>query len=201
LGLRALWGEDYGSADAYFSRTLAIARELDHAQHIVGALINLGDVARIRGNRDAASALYEEGITFGRREGISWAIPVLLANMGRVTLQMGNVAEAKRLLVECLVVAGGRQMPQDRAWALALVAQVLLDEGKHEQACKVMGATEALLEMVGADAVSARSEDIERVVQEINVLRSDPANARCWEEGRKLGPEETLAFVREAASQ
>jgi hypothetical protein len=96
-------------------------------------------------------------------------------------------------------VSGAKQLYVDRIWTLTLLAWALLLDGKTGEACKLMGAAGALMEVVGADAAATRAFDIQQVIGQVEALLDDPARKRLWEEGRALDAYKMTGFALRSA--
>ena len=136
-----------------------LARVNGRPEPRVAAAAALGMAAHLRGELAEASEHFEHGLSLCREAGIRVWLPFLTGGLGRVYALEGRLADARRLLDECLAVSG-MSARGDAAWYVAWLAEAELLAGHAIEARDV--ATRAL-----ADARARQSRGSEAAAQHV----------------------------------
>jgi non-specific serine/threonine protein kinase len=163
-----------------------------------GPLLTLGGVALARGDSETAQRLLDESIEVHRRAGEKWGLGILLAHAAALRVTRGNVDQAAQQASEALTLCEELEDPRGTAWALDVLASVLVAAGRCEDAARLCGASDVLQEMVGAplppDLGLVRKSYLERIGASL-----DPAAcARARDEGRAMSVGQAAELVRKA---
>jgi predicted ATPase/transcriptional regulator with XRE-family HTH domain len=117
-GLIASGQGDFGQAEVWIAKSLALSRQLGNTRGEARALRELGNVAMLRGENGKAQALLEEGLTLFRELGDMLGISDSLVTLADVFLIQGKYSRASSLLEESLAF-------YRKAGPLAMVSQTL----------------------------------------------------------------------------
>jgi predicted ATPase/class 3 adenylate cyclase len=186
LGHLALYqGEDERATKRY-AESLALSRELGDTYNSAWALSHLGTVALRHGALDQAGELLAQSLALFKRLSHTAGMASVIAQLGRVALHAGDIAKARTLFDQSLAIF--RELGQKRNIALSLVglAVVAGQEQQAEQAARMFGAAERLLNDIGAALEPADRAEYDRGVAAVRA-QLDPATfAAAWEAGRAL---------------
>ena len=190
LGHLALYqGEDERAAKRY-AESLALSRELDDTYNSAWALNHLGNVALRRGALDQAGELLAQSLTLFKAFSHTAGMASVITQLGRVALRAGENAKARALFEESLSIF--RELGQKRNIALSLVGLAVLAGQEHqvEQAVRMFGAAERLLNDIGAVLEPVEQAEYDRGVSNVRALLDPAAFAAAWESGQALALEQ-----------
>jgi tetratricopeptide (TPR) repeat protein len=107
-----------------------LRRELDDRFGIAGASHNLGAVAYLLGDYEAARDLRQEALTICREIGFRWGVADALRHLGDAHRRLGQDAEARQLYEESLALK--RELGHRRGLALVLssLGSLEMDAGR-----------------------------------------------------------------------
>src|SRR5262249_35097114 len=148
----------------YFEECLAIVREQDDKQGIVGNLERLGQVALYRGEYTAARARLEEGLAISHILKNEDRIARILIPLGQTLLTIGDLNSANMHLIEALTIMVRRSARSDIVRAMELLASIAAAQGDPARAARLWGAAEALSEQIGAPMWPVDRPEYERRV-------------------------------------
>jgi predicted ATPase/class 3 adenylate cyclase/Tfp pilus assembly protein PilF len=202
LGNMAWTQGDYAAAHTLFEESLRLFGELGDNRGTALALTNLGLVAREQGDYATARTFFEESLTLQRELGNKNGIAHSLFALGTVAYRQGDDAGARALLEESLELFHRVADLAHLALTLAMLARLASvggAEGQLERAARLLGAVEALCEIVGMPLPWVRS-DYERGVgsAQMDEAAFAAAFAAAWAAGRAMSLEQAIA---EALSQ
>jgi predicted ATPase/class 3 adenylate cyclase len=103
-GNLAMLQGDHSAAEAAYTESLAIRRELGNPTTIAGSLSNLGSICYERGEIVAARKLYEESLAIRRELGDQAAVGESLNNLGIVAHEERDYEAARLLHEESLAI-------------------------------------------------------------------------------------------------
>jgi predicted ATPase/DNA-binding SARP family transcriptional activator len=198
------------SANADFQGRYAEAEELGMEslrrfqvlgdRYWAGAMLNsLGENARVQGNYEQARTFYEQSLKENRASLGRRSIAVTTGNLAWAVLQGGDDGQAKALFQESLRFATemGNQV-------LAIVtlpgfAAILGRGGKAEQAVRLFGAAETLLEVIGVvhGGHPADRMEFEKYLAFTRGQVDEATFAKAWALGCKMTLEQATAFALE----
>lgn len=182
------------TAQKLFEESLALRRELGDKHGIALALNNLGNLALDQGDTDAARALLLGSLALQRESGNRPGEALVLNNLGRVARQQGDHQEAARLYRASLLTL--RTIGDKRiAECLVGLAHVAIANRQMVRAAHLLGATNALLERLGAQLESADQRSCQEAVALARSALGDEGFTSSWRAGRAMSHEETVAFA------
>ena len=186
LAVIAVSNSDYERAARLNEETIELARAAGERRVLSTAINNLGDLALHRGRYDDAAYWTSEAVALARelrhREGLALA----LLNFGQACLQLQRQDEATAAFDEAFEL--GRDLGYQEALAYALEGLAALSARRAEpvRAARMLGASELLLEKLGASLDRAAHELHEQTLALVRVELSDELLAAHVEEGRTL---------------
>ena len=140
---------DFGQAENWCQRSLALCRVEGETPGIALSLYRLGWVAMLRGDHARARLLLEEGLAHFRELDDSVGIGDALRALGNVSLIQGEYANASTLLEESLAVYRKVGYTSGVAEALNLLARALLFQGELSRAQALLEEGLVLFRQVG----------------------------------------------------
>jgi tetratricopeptide (TPR) repeat protein len=192
------WAQgDLERAKALHEESLAIRRALGDQGGIASSLGNLGNIAWAQGDYERAKVLYEECLALFRELGNQWGVANVLNNLGVVVRAQGDYGRARVLLEESLTLFRGLGSQWGIVNALEELAKLAGVKGQRERAARLLGAAEALREVIGAPMYIPERSDYEQIVTELRSALGDEAFAVAWEEGRTMTLEQAIAYALE----
>ncbi|MDP9369216.1 MAG: tetratricopeptide repeat protein [Chloroflexota bacterium] len=173
-------------AEQILTEALKLSRRLGDEKGAARALGNLGEVARWRGDLEAAEAGYEQALQIHRRVGWRQLAANNLLNLGLVGRQRANRARAVRHYRDALAEAQALEDRETVAYALAGLAGMSGEAGDFQRAARLLGAVEALLETIGAALEHSERELADADTVAARTALGEERFAAAWEAGRAL---------------
>jgi non-specific serine/threonine protein kinase len=190
--------DDAGDQDATWSLCLEarpLFAELGERRGLAETLRWLASVAMKGGDRRAARPLLEQRLAICRELGESYSLMHTLGGLGHLERDEGNYARARALYQESLLLR--RKLGHQIALAQSLEDFAVLAgrEGHVEWATRMLGASEAFCEILGARPPVGVAEEYERAAAEGRAVLGDTAFAAVWAEGRAMSLEEAVQYA------
>jgi tetratricopeptide (TPR) repeat protein len=200
LGLAALQSGDVERAAPLFVESLALARAVGEPWNIGRTLHSLAQTRYIQGAYTEARALFEECLALMRQAGSGSHIAVTLLYLGHVSRAQGDLEEAARLYRESLALAHdvGDRLRVIRA--LEGLAVTAAEQGEPKLGVRLLGATAAVREHLGAARHPMDRATVEQVTDELRSELGEDEFAAAWAAGFALSPEEVIAEVQQGLS-
>jgi predicted ATPase/class 3 adenylate cyclase len=186
LSEAALLRGDLAEARRLYEESIPMWRETGHRSGLVDALWGLGNVARLEGGVEEATACLEESLEVCREIGARSREAAALQSLGAFASARGEREEAVRLHREALSRWRDWDDAAGAATELWRVAALAALEGRHEIAARMLGASEALRERVGAAIPPCDARDYDQAVEATRAGLSEDELARAWAAGREL---------------
>ena len=164
------------------------------------ALASYGVVLLALEEYDNARAALEESASRGREAGDAWVIALPLRNLAVIAHRQGDYGAARRLLEESLHGLRGLGEKWFLSRSIETLAEVMASAGEHERAARLFGAAETLRDAVGASVLAFYRADYDRAIDSVRSALGRLAFESCWIEGRRLAPEEAVAYALRESS-
>jgi tetratricopeptide (TPR) repeat protein len=194
MGDVALRRGEWAAARTYYEEALSIHRQLGGLWGVAQLLNNLGEVARCEGDYGRAARFYEESLASFRALGsTSGDIARSIHNLGYVAHAQGDEDQATACFTESLRLFQERGSKRGIIECIAGLAGVVGAQGQGERAARLLGATAAHFEAIGAAMWSADRIDYQRNVAAIRAVLGEAAFAAAWDAGRALTLEQAIA--------
>lgn len=188
LGVVAVQERDYEEARQRLQKALEFA-QLPGSLSEVNCWLNLGIVEQRRGNFKEALSYYEKTISGALEEKDTLAMAVGAHNLATLYQDMGAFSKARGVIEE-LKERGLEEFTGP--WALLVEGQILLDEGKPEEALKILrwqGASleghlyeeEVLLQETFAYIALGETDEASAILERLTVEEGDLETRATWE--------------------
>jgi predicted ATPase/DNA-binding SARP family transcriptional activator len=181
---------DYAEAQALYEQSLALLRGIGHWRGIASSLSRLGNAVREQGDYSSARALYEECQAILREIGARRGIASSLGQLGLVALKQGDYVSARALYEERLSIS--RESGDRRGIAEAIEAFAALTVRQPVKATRLLGATEALREIIGIPLSPNQRVAYDRTVATLRAALDEAAFAEAWQAGRAMTMEQAI---------
>jgi predicted ATPase/DNA-binding SARP family transcriptional activator/DNA-binding CsgD family transcriptional regulator len=198
VGLMTLQQGDMERARAHFEESLELYREIGDKWGVSSILSHLGIIPLSQGDHARAVRYFEEALKISREIGDRLVGSIALYNLALEESRAGGDHErAAELYIEGLGLAVEMGDKANAAYCLEGVAGLILKRGEPERAARLFGASEALLEAVGAPRYAqAQARDFyERAVEELRCHLDEEAFETAWSEGRAMSPEQAIEYA------
>jgi len=195
LGACAMMSQfDLNLAEQRLAESIELARAAGDPRLLVRPLGNLGEVAYLRGDLERAAAYHEEALALGRQVG-GPSVHVIIANLGNVARRQGDLARAEALCRESIALA--RQACDLREIAVGLEHLVMVQAaaGQGERAARLLGASGAIREKIGAPLPQYERAEVEAVLVPVRAALGAKAWATACAAGQALSLEEAVALA------
>jgi tetratricopeptide (TPR) repeat protein len=148
LGRLACVDGDYARARAFVEEARAIRRRaaVDNPWQTAMATMSLGEVDRCEGHPERGARLFEQALATGRGLGDDMIVAWALHNLGHVALQSGDFFTAKTRFHDSLRLRLRLGPSGDVAAGLGGMASVALREGAVDEAARLFGEVDSMLE-------------------------------------------------------
>jgi predicted ATPase/class 3 adenylate cyclase len=200
IGLVAYHLGDYASAQKSFEEALLRWRERGNQESVADVLNRLGDLARVDGRYDLARSYYEESLELFRTMNAKLGIASGLHKLGQVSRHQGRDERARELFRESLILQQETGNKQGIIECIAGIAGLELVKEEFERAVVLFGATEALLDALGAPLAPAdrvvREGDLELLKNQLDTRIYSTA----WAKGYAMTQDQAIEQVIESHS-
>ncbi len=127
--------EDLDTAASHYQESLELSQEMGDVAGTAWSLHNLGDIARARQDFPAARELYQQSYDLHITvDPLSWGGTVALDKLGRVRLELGDLAEAEADFRLALSIARQTERYREMLDALLNLARVAALKGERNTA-------------------------------------------------------------------
>ena len=193
----------YAEAGERYMQSLAKFQELGDRLRAGTVLNGLGELARLLGDYERAGKFYAEDVEILRQQRSPVALVTPLVNLGWVPLHGGDYRKAKALFGESLKLSNEYGNKNGMAMSLAGFAGILAMLGKPEQAARLFGAVEALLESIGMAGRMDPSDqkEVDHYVAVVRAQLDEAAFAKAWATGHAMTLEQAIEFVLENSNE
>ncbi len=187
LGFLAMIRGEWAAARPCLEESLPLWREQGHPQRLAWALNAAGLAALESGVQAAARRHLDECLALAESRGDRGHAGSALCNLGRLTLQAGDVQQASDCFRRALA------MEHSIIASLLGLAEVAVKQGDDKEAARLLGAAE------GCHAGQSRPSRVDQALHErrstaLARFRSDPATKAAWAMGRAMTREQAIAY-------
>jgi tetratricopeptide (TPR) repeat protein len=195
LGAIALASGNDGEAATYFTDSYAAAARAGTAGDMGLVVLNLGEIARKRGDLERAGDYLEEALALVRTNDMTWGIANTLTLLGRLACQQHFYDRAKVRYQESLELFRRLGNATYIAWCLEGVA-ALADAGqRYDHVARLCAAAAVLRTKANTPLPPAEQEDIDRIVMTSRAELGEKEFAEEWEVGSKLTQDDAIAYA------
>jgi predicted ATPase/DNA-binding SARP family transcriptional activator len=199
LGSVAYHQGHYAEAEERVVKSLAKFQELGDRLR-VGIMLNaLGELTRAQGDYERAGKFYEENLEILREQRNRFALAAPTLNLAWVSLHRSGHRKAKILFEESLKLFVEESNKNAMMDCLSGFAAVLGTIGKPDQAARLFGAAESLLEASGMAGRLDPSDqkEFDHYLSDVRGQLDEAAFAKAWAEGRAMSLQQAIEFALE----
>ena len=186
---------DYEQAIILYKKGLELFQRLGDKYGCIYTLQYLGHTAYPQADYAVARARYQESLRLSREVGGIWYTAISLTNLGHLSLIDGDYVASHAQYIESLIIFRQSGDQQDIINCLVGWANLAETTGQTEQATKVCGAVEALLQTTIGHFVSPEREIFQRTVSALHAQLDESTFAKTWAEGQAMTLDEAVAYA------
>ena len=177
------------------AETIRIARASGNPYMLGMAIANVGRVARMGGHLAEAYACFEEGLTLFQKIRDKSMYTSMRSEIGHVFRQQGRNLEAAEVYRE--TTQTWQELGQWAAVAheLECFAFIAGTQNQGERAAKLLGAAEALRELLKSAMVPMERREYDAAVSDLRARMDEDALAKAWAEGRAMDRQQAIQFA------
>jgi predicted ATPase/class 3 adenylate cyclase len=199
LGDVSLQQGDFAAARVAFEECLTLVRKFGDDGNLTVILNCLGRIECREGNLARAEMLLSEALATARKVGDRRSTAWSLANLGSLALARGDGAAAGAVQREALAIRWSAGMQREVGDSLDALAAVAVEAGRMERAVRLLGASAALRERLGAPVPASERAGHERRVATARATLGEDAFAAAWAAGQASSLEAAVAEALEDA--
>jgi predicted ATPase/DNA-binding CsgD family transcriptional regulator len=177
--------------------SLAIFRKMGYLPGISIALNLMGETFRVSGDYETAEEYYRECIEVCRRAGDSKRMAASLSNLASVVFHHGDFQEAEQLQKEAIRIEVELGTNHYVGLYLACLSGILAMRGNPKQAAVILGASESILQNMGAKLQPTDQIEVEQYLVPIKEQLDEKTFEDAMAEGRELSLEEAVSYALE----
>jgi non-specific serine/threonine protein kinase len=178
--------DEFEAGIAMGEEALALFTETGDKQGEAYALNVLGEFARLSGDYEGARDWYERTLAVSRETGETRRVALMVTNMGFIAQNSGDFERAEGLFTETLIRCLELSWRWGFADALTALAGAVNGLGQSERAAKLIGASDGLLEAMGAAHQPSDREQYQRNADDVRAALGDRAYQAAWTEGHAM---------------
>jgi predicted ATPase len=125
---------NYERADAFAEERLDLARRLDDAEEVAGALVGVGLTAQALGDDERAIAATAEAAEVARAAGFTWILATATQNLGYLAEEHADYVQARARYAEALELFRRLGDEKQALGNLSGLGSVALREGRNDEA-------------------------------------------------------------------
>jgi predicted ATPase len=166
--------------------SLALFREMDHQPGVAQALNIIGELARISGDDERAKRAYEECLAVCQQTGEALRTCYNYVNLAYIAQHEGDHVRALGLVRQAFQLSRDKEDTRDVASFLVTFAGSIAALGQLQRAARLLGASEAALERMGAFHQPTDKPEMDRIIAEVRTQLDDATFQAAWADGRQM---------------
>jgi predicted ATPase len=174
---------------------LRLFRELDHKLGISIGLNTLGEITRIDGDYPRARDIYEECLALSIEMGNRHRQVMSLGNLSYIFYHQGDHDRAIDYGRKAAALSRSLKMQYAGAISLPIIAGPVGAKGDLKQAARLLAASEALLQEMGASIQPADKIELDHFKETVREQLDETEFKKAWAEGRAMTMEEALDLI------
>ena len=198
LGLIDVREGKYAPALHHFTESAKIIEEIGFRDRLGLLYVNMGDMAWAQGDNVAARRFYEKSLDIHKEFSLKGSIAESLHGLGHVELQEGNCVAAMSYLTSSLNLFRERGSERAVLACLAAICGVWRAQGRAEDAVRLSGAVDALLDAQSAMKVITspiHQVEYKRSVAALRATLGDEMYDAASRAGATMSLEQSIAYV------
>ncbi|HEU4544454.1 MAG TPA: winged helix-turn-helix domain-containing protein [Jiangellaceae bacterium] len=190
---------DYGHALGLCSEAIDLARETGEQQTLAHILNIKGELARLHGDDDLAATAYQAALDATRAGGDRGTESAILANLAYLARHRGAYDEAQSLGRQSLRMCWTLGLRMMAAWRVSELAGAELGLGAPDRAARLVGASDAALEIMGVARGPGDQPEHDDVMHELERVLGADRLAEFRAEGAAMTLEECVGYALDEA--
>lgn len=198
LGSIALASGKEDEAATYFTQSYVAAQRAKDAgdpYQISLALLNLGELARKRGDVTRATEFLEEALADVRAIDMTWGIANILTLLGHLARQQQDYARAKVRYRESLALYHQLGNATYTAWCLEGIAAVACAEGGYQHATRLCAAATAQRVAAQTPLPPAEQDDFDQVIMTARAELDERTFTEEWRIGSIMRQDDAISYA------
>jgi predicted ATPase/DNA-binding XRE family transcriptional regulator len=198
LGSIALATGSEDEAAAYFTESYTAAKRAEDAgvtHQTSRALLNLGELARKRGDVARAAACLEEALADVRALDMTWGIANILTLLGHLARGQQDHERAKVRYRESLALYHKLGNATYTAWCLEGIAAVACMEGSYQHATRLCAAAAVLRVAAQTPLPPTEQDDFDKVVMTARAELDERAFTEQWRIGSTMTQDDAISYA------
>ncbi len=196
-GISRLSESGYEDAVQSCEEGLALFRELDYKPCIATGLNILGILAHLNGEYERAQIAYEAVLPVVRETGERRREVIVHQSLGQIAQRQRDYDRAETYFRETLKISLELGLNYFIIITLGAIAGPLAAKGQPERAARLQGATEALLDAMGARYQPGDQPEYEHYIAITREQLDEAAIEDAWAQGQAMSMEEAVAYALE----
>ena len=184
-------------AITYAEECLNLFQKLDHKFGIAFALNMLGELARLEGDYPHAGRIYEECLGLSKETGDKLREAISLGNLSFVAYHQNDYDLAIEYCKRALAISSSLQMRYVSAIILAMIAGPIGAEGSPAQAARLLAASEAQLETMGARVQPGDQHEVDLFKNTFREQLGETEFNQAWAGGWEITMEQAITEAME----
>jgi tetratricopeptide (TPR) repeat protein len=201
LGWSLMYLGNLTQAAAQLEEAVIAARELGVPNRIAFALGALGEVKVRQGRYDQAIPLLEEALAMRRSMGHRSYVATVLGTMTIGAIRQEEYGRATELLTESLTIRKELGDKGGVAWCLEKFAQMESSQGDALRAAHLLGAAEALREILGTAVDTVDRAEHAEAVRVARERLGEEEFSTAWRRGRDMSMDEAANYTLTASRE
>lgn len=175
--------------------SLALFREMNDQPGIAQALNIIGELARLSGDDERARRAYEDCLVVCQQTGEALRTCYNYVNLAYIAQHEGEHEHALALVRRALQLSRDRNDARDIASFLVTGAGSIAALGQLQGAARLIGASEAALERMGAFHQPSDQPELDRIIVAVRDQLDASAFEAAWAEGRAMTLEQAVSYA------
>jgi predicted ATPase/class 3 adenylate cyclase/DNA-binding CsgD family transcriptional regulator len=174
---------------------LAVVRKFGDKGGMTRALNVLGELARLKGDYEAAKSYYEECLALAKETGERLREAIQLTNLGFIAYHKKDYQLAEQIHRDGLLIYSEMDANYGLATHLGSLAGPTAALGRPQRAARFLGASNAELESLGTNQQPADQGEIKLYIDAVQQALGQDAFQEAWEEGQRMTFQEAIAYA------
>jgi tetratricopeptide (TPR) repeat protein len=192
-GLVAQASGKFDQAAHAFTESYVFAGRAGRSDLRTRALVQLGELARQRGDAARAEALFTEGLTEARNSKAAWDEAIITTLLGHLAHQQQQYAVACQRFHESLLQLRAFRNPTFIAWCMEGMAAPLAAVGQAALAVRLCAAAAAQRMVAHTPLPEMEREAVKQVLDTARTALGEGAFTATWAEGSVLSLDAAVA--------
>jgi predicted ATPase len=186
---------EYKKASSMCHKALNIFRSLDDKPGMAYTLNVLGIFGKLSGHIGQAKEALEEGLAIAKATGEIYRQSMIMDNLGAIAYKEGDYERARDLAITYTRQRMEIGWKEYAGLGLAGVAGPLARLGEPEKAARLLGASSAVLHILGIDYQPSIQPEYAAYTADVQSQLDEATFAAAWAEGQAMTLEQAVAYA------